>query len=124
MKTKLFLVLIAVTLIFQACSSDDVNDPITEISQYAGTWSGTYNGDDNGTWTITFSADGLFVSGSGYSNVADVTFKTTSATVTADGGITSRAENGTVGTAQVNGDTVNGTWVNGDVSGSMTGQRE
>lgn len=129
MKTKLFLLLTAITLTFQACSSDDEdNDPIAEISPYAGTWSGTYDGDDDGTWTIEFSAKGLFVSGSSYSIAVDLTALITSAKVTADGHMNATLDNGTAIDAQVTEeDSIDGTWVNasaGNIKGTMTGSRE
>ena len=95
----------AVTLTFQSCSSDD--DPI--ISPVAGTWSGTYDGDDSGTWTVEYSDSGDFVKGSSYSNNAQESFATVSATYTADGVGTSVSENGTVGTTQTIGTNITGT---------------
>ncbi|MEN4760583.1 MULTISPECIES: hypothetical protein [unclassified Chryseobacterium] len=49
---KLFLLLFT-TLLFVGCSTDD-----DTIYDYIGTWSGTYEGADKGTWNIVVASDG------------------------------------------------------------------
>ena len=123
---KLLLILTVVTLTFQSCSSDDDDSDGPEISPFAGIWSGTYAGDDSGTWTMEWSDSGIFVKGSSFSNNAQESFATTSATINADGVGTSVSENGTLGTSQTTGNKVTGTWINPnfDISGTITGTRE
>jgi hypothetical protein len=96
----------------------------TDDSQFAGTWSGTYDGDDDGTWIMVISAAAEFVSGSSYSNNANATFAQVAGTVEADGSTTSTSENGTQGVGQIIGENSTGTWVNGSISGTAIGSRE
>lgn len=96
----------------------------TNISQFAGTCSGTFDGDDTGTWTFEISDTGEFVSGSAYSNNGNQTVATISTTIAADGSGTSTSENGTIGVFQITGNTLTGTWVNGNIGGTWSGSRE
>jgi hypothetical protein len=95
-------------------------------SPFAGTWSGTYEGGDTGTWTFEISEVGIFVSGSSYSNNAMDTQSITSLTINPDGSGTSVAENGTTTEFQMTGDDVEGTWENtaAGISGTLLGSKE
>ena len=98
-----------------------------EISPYAGTWSGTFAGDDTGTWAFQLSVNGLLVSGAAFSNNDNSTSPFTSVVVTADGSVSSSLANGTTSEAQFTGETIDGTWINtseGNISGTITGSRE
>ena len=57
----------------------------TIISPFAGRWTGTYTGDDNGPWYRTFTDSGLFLSGGYYSNNGMRSGTLASWTVSADG---------------------------------------
>ena len=115
------------TLVLQSCNNDD-DDQIEDaiVSPYAGTWSGTYAGDDSGTWTMEISDSGVFVQGSSFSFNAGQSFPTASATLNPDGSGTSVSSNGTLGTSQITGDTLTGTWYNpnNNLRGTSTGSRE
>ena len=95
-------------------------------SPFAGTWSGTYSGDDTGTWIMVISDSGTFVSGSSYSNNAMETILTISATINVDGSVTSVTENGSTSESQITGDDLEGTWENTakGISGTLIGSRE
>ena len=109
---KLLLLLTVFTLTFYSCDNDDDDLDLLE-SPYAGTWSGTYTGDDTGTWIIEISKSGEFIKGSSYSHNARRTQGYKSVTINADGSSTSVAENGTIGTGQFTEDnTSTGTWHN------------
>ena len=75
---------------------------------------------------MVISNSGEFVSGSAFSNNANQTETTASATITADGAGTSLSENGTKTTTQINGDAITGTWTNpsqNNVRGTLSGSR-
>lgn len=95
-------------------------------SPFAGTWSGTYAGDDTGTWIMVISNSGTFVSGSAYSNNVNETILTVSATINADGYVTSVNEIGGTSEGQITGDDLEGTWENtaDGISGTLIGSRE
>ena len=99
----------------------------TVASPFAGTWNGTYEGDDTGTWVIVYSENGEFVSGSTYSNNLNQTIQTISGSVTADGVTNSVSANGSTATGQITGENIVGTWINpnqGNINGTYTGSRE
>ena len=55
MKKIFLIVLIAVfTLTIQSCKKDSEE----KVSDYMGDWSGTYSGDDEGTWKVLVDKDG------------------------------------------------------------------
>ena len=130
---NLLLLFVLFTLVFQSCNNDDddeIGDAI--VSPFAGTWSGTYAGDDSGTWSMEVSDSGDFIKGSSFSNNAQQSQVTISATFNADGSSTSESENGTIGTSQLTGSTLTGTWVNPNftnasgvaLNGTSTGSKE
>ena len=65
---NLLILLTIFTLVFQSCDNDD--DPIEDVivSPLAGNWSGTYDGDDSGTWTMEISDTGEWLKGTSFSN--------------------------------------------------------
>ena len=56
MKKLFFLSLFAMTLLTLSCSKDDEDKAINP--NLVGNWSGTYDGDDQGVWTVTVSSTG------------------------------------------------------------------
>ena len=56
MKKLFFLSLLAMTLVTISCSKDDEAKAINP--SLVGNWSGTYDGDDQGVWTVTVSSTG------------------------------------------------------------------
>ena len=119
---KLFLILTVITLTFYSCTNDDDDDSM--VSPFAGTWSGTFDGDDSGTWILVWSDDGKFVKGSSFSNNAQRTTGTAAQTITPDGIGKGTSSNGTWSTGQFVGNNVSGTWVNNSLTGTFTGSRE
>ena len=97
-------------------------------SPFAGTWSGTYDGDDTGTWTSIIDANGEFVSGSAFSNNLQSTETMASFTITTNGEVTTTYANGneTIGVGQITGENIVGTWINpaDGASGNWEGNRE
>ena len=67
MKKLFFLLLTA--FLFIGCSSDE-----DTIYDYIGTWSGTYEGSDKGTWNIVVASDGK-VTGTMHSDVNTENYK-------------------------------------------------
>ena len=122
MKKFLFFLTI-ITFTFYSCTSDD-EDPT--ISPFAGTWSGTYDGDDSGTWILVISDSGKLVKGSSFSNNAQATTGTAATTVAADGSVKSTSSNGTWSTSQIVGNSLTGTWYNpsNKLRGTHEGSRE
>ncbi len=98
----------------------------TDISPFAGTWSGTFAGDDTGSWVMVISANGDLVSGSFYSNNVNATVLVISGTLTPNGYLTTINEIGGTNEGQITGETISGTWVNASagISGTWTGSRE
>ncbi len=98
-------------------------------SPFAGTWSGTYDGDDTGTWVFVVDVNSIVTESTAFSNNANATQQgEVGGMIPASGVVTATAPNGTQTTAQITGDTLNGTWVNPTVSpnfgGTLTGSRE
>lgn len=64
-KSQLFLLLLFMTPFFIGCSSDDDNTSNNQenVSEFRGTWTGSFNGDDMGTWEVTIDEVGT-ISGS------------------------------------------------------------
>jgi hypothetical protein len=62
---KKFFLLLLTAFLFIGCSSDD-----DTIYDYVGTWSGTYDGSDNGVWNIVVDTNGKVV-GTMHSDVTD-----------------------------------------------------
>lgn len=126
--TTLTLLLFMVT----SCSKDDdpapttTNpDPVVTNHAYMGTWSGTFEGDDNGTWDMEVDKDGKFT-GTAFSNGGQSTLPMTGS-IDDKGVLTAEIDvNGTIldFTGQgVDGKTASGTWNNPDamISGTWSG---
>ena len=125
MKNLIYLFL-AVTIV--ACSGggdDDTNN--TTNSEFQGEWSGTFSGDDNGTWTAGISSNGD-VSGTAYST-------TFADNYSLEGSVSSSGQfQATFGTSsvggefigQLNGNSGSGTWVNTGamMNGSWSGSKD
>ncbi len=125
MKNVLKITFLLLTTLIISCSSDDSDDNQQELL-FAGEWSGTFSGDDSGTWSATIGASGT-VSGQAFSNNAQDIFPLTG-TLATDGefrATAGTAENGAtfIGTFTV--DSSSGTWENtaDQISGTWTGSR-
>jgi hypothetical protein len=99
---------------------------VSSIAQFAGTWSGSYAGDETGTWNCTITPSGT-VSGVTHTPEGDYTL---SGTVTREGDMTATAGDVTTGATfegqMKTGGTVHGTWVNPwyRMDGTFTGNRQ
>lgn len=113
MKINLFACLIAL-FAFGACKEDEkvVTQPVVKTYEFAGTWSGTYSGIDNGTWTMNIGQDGS-LSGSATSNLAGETFDLVGQADSV-GNLTSTISTSTGSTfnGKLVGKAGSGTWVN------------
>ena len=121
---KLFLITFIFTLF--ACSGGDDNNNTTN-SEFQGEWSGTFSGDDNGTWTASINSKGD-VSGTSYSTIFNDNYSlqgyvSSSGQFQATIGTTS---GGAVFTGQFNGNSGSGMWVNTGamMSGSWSGNKD
>ncbi len=116
------------------CSVNNVQSEVgtfttNTISPFAGTWSGTYSGDDSGTWIYVVSVNSIVIEASFFSNNANQEISgVLGGVIAADGSYTDTQENGTISISQFTGDTMTGTWTNPTVSstfaGTTTGSRE
>lgn len=120
---KLFLLLLT-TFLLIGCSSDDEN-----IYDYIGTWSGTYDGSEKGTWNIVVGSDGK-VTGTMHSEPTNENYYI-SGVVSTSGEVSAAIGNPSDGEFRGNltkDKTGNGTWLNlvptPDRSGSWTGEKE
>ncbi|UGS22930.1 hypothetical protein [Flavobacterium channae] len=109
-KAVLILILI---INFSCLNNDDSSSNIN--SNFVGNWSGTFNGDDTGTWDVNVSSNGT-VSGTAYS----ITF---SDNYQIQGSVNNNGElTATIGTSdvggefigQLNGNNANGIWNNSE----------
>lgn len=114
-----YLVVILTAVFMLSCSSDDDNSTNSTAipTEIVGNWSGTFSGDDNGSWNINVSTTGI-VSGSGYSTTFLESY-VFDGTVNSSGSITATvgtADTGAtfVGVLNTNG-TCSGTWDNQDL---------
>ena len=129
---NLLILLTIFTLVFQSCDNDD--DPIEDVivSPLAGNWSGTYDGDDSGTWTMEISDTGEWLKGTSFSNNSQQFVKSISLTNNADGTSTGVSENGTISTNTTSGTSITGTWYNPNfikangepISGTLEGSKD
>jgi hypothetical protein len=120
---KLTLIL---TLLIFACSSDDSSNNNYNSSQFEGDWSGTFDGGDSGTWTVTVDSNGSAV-GNGYSNLLEEPFSATG-TFSSNGSVTLTTGNASTGatfTGQANSSSVDGVWNNegAELSGTWSGSK-
>jgi hypothetical protein len=111
---------------FFSCKKDNSNP----VSQYAGTWIGTYTGNwDSGNWTISIAPDGT-VSGTEYSTTFSQSFAITG-NIAANGQITMAAgatSPGTLFTGNLTASSASGTWINNannpPYTGTWTGMKQ
>lgn len=120
---KKLLLLTFVFILFTCCGGDDD----TTNSVFQGEWSGTFSGDDNGTWTASINSNGD-VSGTSYSTIFNDNYSlegsvSSSGQFQATIGTTS---GGAVFTGQFNGNSGSGMWVNTGamMSGSWSGNKD
>lgn len=99
---------------------------ISSVMKYAGSYAGTFDGDDTGTFNVSITNVGV-ITGSG--NSAEVGIFTVSGTVAAGGGL-SMSTSGTAAGATFSGTidtatgTVSGTWSGSGSSGTFSGQKQ
>lgn len=120
---KLFL-LVLTTFLLIGCSSTDET-----ISDYIGTWSGTYEGNDTGLWNLVVASDGK-VTGTMHSETNNENYNisgylNSSGQLTADLGLPADGQfTGTLNTDEKG----NGNWTNNVPeparSGSWTGEKD
>ncbi len=127
MKKSILILALLIGYIITACSSDD--DTINNsVSEFQGNWSGSYTGDqDNGTWSITVSANGT-ISGTTTSNVFNDTF-TLDGSVSDNGNLDATAGTASSGATFVGGMSANnasGTWNNTslNINGNWSGIKQ
>lgn len=124
MKKEIYLLLFLLGFGINSCSKNDDN---STKSEFAGNWSGTYSGDETGTWIAVISQSGIITG----------TVKETSSSiqsglngsVSGDGAFTATVGTTTFGyefTGQMNGKSVSGTWSNSSSnhSGTWNGNKE
>ncbi|WP_299182102.1 hypothetical protein [uncultured Chryseobacterium sp.] len=124
---KLFLLLLTAFL-FIGCSSEDEN-----MYDYIGTWSGTYEGTETGTWYFVVANDGK-VTGTMHSDVTNENYNisgnlSTSGDLNAVIGLPSDGEfRGTLNVEEEGKEKASGTWKNAvtdpDISGTWTGEKD
>ena len=119
------LLLLSALLIF-ACSSDDSSNNNYNSSQFEGDWSGTFDGGDSGTWTVTVDSNGSAV-GNGFSNLLEEPFSATG-TFSSNGSVTLTTGNASTGatfTGQATSSSVDGVWNNegAELSGTWSGSK-
>ena len=122
---KLLLLTLAFTLF--ACSGGDDDNNSTTNSVFQGEWSGTFSGDDNGTWTGTVDENGNLI-GVAISTTFNVTY-TASGTFSSDGNISitvGSVDTGALFEGQATSNTAIGTWVNTGamMNGSWSGSKD
>lgn len=123
MKKQILLFTIILGLVTLSCSkSDDQQE-----SEYQGTWSGTFSGDANGTWSALIDPDGVITGTANFNGIGS--------TLQLKGSVSpSGAFQATVGTAsngaqfsgQLTETSGSGTWINTALSmdGTWDGTRQ
>ena len=111
--------------ILSSCSSDEEITDVRILSE--GNWSGTYVGDDMGTWTMVISSNGS-LTGELYSTNVEMAF-TGTGNVTENGDIEAAimvTSSTSVMMGRINGNNSSGTWVNeqGGISGTWSGSKD
>ncbi len=124
MKAKLILFLF-LCISFFSCEKEETIDYRVLA---AGEWSGTFEGDDMGTWTMSIKSDGTLTGGLLSTNVPGITFLGTG-NVRSDGSISADIQVSTstsVMTGTVDGNEMTGTWSNSSsgISGTWKGTKK
>lgn len=122
MKNSLFILLTILPLVFFSCSKDDDE---SFVSDYKGEWSGTYEGSDKGTWSVTIDANGNITGEA----ISDYSFTYTLSGTVNDGGdfnaTTGSASNNTTFTGKLYETEGYGSWENSlGYSGLWQGERK
>ena len=127
MNNVLRITLLFLTTLLVSCSSDNSDDNNPQELVFAGEWSGTFSGDDSGTWNATIGTSGT-VNGEAFSSAAQQIFPLTG-TITNEGefrATAGTAENGATFSGTFTVDSSSGTWENAanQISGTWTGSRD
>ncbi|NQX84851.1 MAG: hypothetical protein HRT67_02920 [Flavobacteriaceae bacterium] len=127
-KTIKFFTAILIVFFVLSCSSDDDNNSQSLSVEIVGNWSGTFSGEDTGTWNINVSESGE-VTGTGFSTTFQENY-IFEGSVNLDGQLnatvgTSSTGATFVGVLNTNG-TGSGTWNNSDadLSGNWEGNKD
>lgn len=126
MKKGIYILLVILSFSISSCSKND-DDNTTKSFEFAGTWSGSYTGDEAGTWTATISESGTLTG-----KVKETTSSiesTLNGTVTTDGALAATAGTTSQGydfVGKLNGNSGSGTWTNtsSNHSGNWSGNKE
>ena len=119
MKKGIYLILILLSFSIYSCSKSDDNS-----SDLAGNWSGTFTGDEIGTWTATISESGIVI---GKVKVTNFAIESElNGNVSSGGKFTATVGTTSLGykfDGQLNGSTGSGTWENSNKThvGSWSG---
>lgn len=127
MKTTKFLTLLVFTLAFLTfnCGGSDDDTPEEEVSLeiIAGSWSGTFEGDDSGTYTVVVNANGT-VTGTAFSDDLQQNLALNGTIDNAGNfdAVAGSAANGATFTGKFRATTSSGTWNNPTFNESGTWQ--
>lgn len=121
----LFVGLSTLFITTTSCSKDDDKDDDSG-NEFAGAWSGTYTGDDAGTFQVTINSQGS-ISGNGASSLTGESF-TLSGSVDNSGDFSASIGSTSSGASfngSISGSSMSGTWQNPifDESGTFTGNK-
>ena len=126
---KLSYSLVAMCLVFASCEKpvEPNNNNNTTNSEFQGEWSGTFSGDDNGTWSAGINSNGD-VSGTAYSIIFADNYSL-EGSVSSSGQFQATFGTSSAGgefTGQLNGNSGSGTWVNTGamMNGSWSGSKD
>lgn len=123
MKKQILLIAIILGLVTLSCSkSDDQQE-----SEYQGTWSGTFSGDANGTWSALIDSDGI-ITGTAQFNGVGLTLQL-NGSVSPSGvfqATAGTASNGAEFSGQLTETSGSGIWINTALAmdGTWTGTRQ
>ncbi len=110
MKTLIYLSLLISIFLLSACKKAN------PFSQYEGSWSGQYSGDDFGNWNATIDNDGV-VTGSAVSDSFPTISFSLTGNITASGDFNAKADlfiQSIDFEGQISNSAVSGTWKNED----------
>lgn len=125
-KIMKYVLLLTGLLFFIGCNSDDDS---SNQADFSGIWSGTFSGDDSGTWNVTIDQNGN-VSGIANSTVFSQEYSILG-TVTSNGVLTATLGTSSIGgkfTGNLNNENGSGVWINTiaepDLSGTWSGVKQ